>query len=92
MKNMRSIFKITMIVLMLCLFVATPVFADISMSFPSGGTAISNVTTSAKKVWGTVTTIVQILAFAAIVFAGVRYMFASADQKADIVDAANEII
>ena len=29
-------------------------------------------------------TIVQILAVAAVVFAGVRYMFASADQKADI--------
>lgn len=44
----------------------------------------SAVSTAAQKVWGTVTTIVQILAVAAVVFAGVRYMFASADAKADI--------
>ena len=44
----------------------------------------SNVKTAAQKVWGTVATVVQILAVAAVVVAGVRYMFASADAKADI--------
>ena len=34
--------------------------------------------------WSTVATIVQILSVACFVFAGLRYMFASADQKADI--------
>lgn len=37
-----------------------------------------------SRVWGTVTLILQILAVAAIVITGIRYMFASADQKADI--------
>ena len=37
-----------------------------------------------KRVWGTVSLILQILAVAAIVIAGIRYMFASADGKADI--------
>ncbi len=42
------------------------------------------VNDTVNKVWGSVTLILQVLAIAAIVFAGVRYMFASADQKADI--------
>ena len=37
-----------------------------------------------KDVWATVVTVVQVLAVACVVFAGLRYMFASADQKADI--------
>ena len=32
----------------------------------------------------TVLTVLQILAIAAVVFAGVKYMFAAADQKAEI--------
>ena len=42
------------------------------------------VGTAANNAWAAVRLILQILAVAAIVFAGVRYMFASADQKADI--------
>src|SRR5574344_1943528 len=60
------------------------VFADINPADPNGGTAISNVTQLGKDVWATIRILVQIAAIAAIVFAGVRYMFASADQKADI--------
>ena len=44
----------------------------------------STITQAAGRTWATVVTIVQILAVAAVVFAGLRYMFASADQKADI--------
>lgn len=40
--------------------------------------------TSILKVWGTVLLILQILSVAAIVIAGIRYMFASAEGKADI--------
>lgn len=58
--------------------------ADIDTSFPEAGTEIEKVTSLGKNVWATVIFVVRILAFAAIVFAGVRYMFASADQKADI--------
>ena len=76
--------RVIMVVFMLALFVVTPVFA-ISTDFPTGNASgIGTINASAKKIWGTVTTIVQILAFAAVVFAGLRYMFASADQKADI--------
>lgn len=37
-----------------------------------------------KRIWGTVSLILQILAVAAVVIAGIRYMFASADAKANI--------
>lgn len=37
-----------------------------------------------NNVWGIILVILQVAAIAALVFAGVRYMFASADQKADI--------
>lgn len=82
-KNM--IMRVAVIIVMIVAFVAAPVFADISTDFPDGSiVGITKVDTSVKKVWSTVMTIVQILAFAAVVFAGLRYMFASADQKADI--------
>ena len=68
--------------------VVTSVFA---IDVPSSGSALTGgqtgagtVTGAAQNVWATVITIVQILAVAAVVFAGLRYMFASADQKADI--------
>ena len=51
---------------------------------PDKGSEITEVTSLGKDIWSTLTVIVQIAAIAAIVFAGVRYMFASAEDKADI--------
>ena len=84
MKKINILLRVMSLVLMLTLVVCSPVFADISMNFPSSSGQITQVNTSVSKIWGTVTFIVQILAFAAVVFAGLRYMFSSADQKADI--------
>lgn len=50
----------------------------------TGGTSSNEITGVAKDIWATVAIIIQILAVAAVVFAGLRYMFASADAKADI--------
>lgn len=36
------------------------------------------------SIWATIAVLVQIASVACVVFAGLRYMFASADQKADI--------
>ena len=58
-----------------------------SLTKVSNGAVVSgstDVIDAAKGVWNTAATIIQILAVAAVVFAGVRYMFASADAKADI--------
>lgn len=46
--------------------------------------SIGTVDTAVQKIWGTVLTVLQVLAVAALVFAGVKYMFASAEGKADI--------
>lgn len=60
--------------------------AGITVTDPgmSDGMVISGIKEKTKDVWATVVFVVQILAVGCIVFAGLRYMFASADQKADI--------
>lgn len=83
---MKKLLKILPVVMIVC-FAFTSAFAipvgTVSNAI-EGGNAATTVTSAAQNVWQTVVTIVQILAVAAIVFAGLRYMFASADQKADI--------
>ena len=80
---MKKLMKVLPAVLMVAV-VLTSVFADIEIKDPPKGNEITAVTNLASSIWGTVVVIVQILAVAAVVFAGLRYMFASADQKADI--------
>ena len=83
---MKKLIKILPVVMVVCM-VVTSVFAVSSENLDAalqGGSTATNVTNAAKGIWNTVVTIVQILAVAAVVFAGLRYMFASADQKADI--------
>lgn len=86
MKNKTIIKHIAVIMVFSLLFLVTPnMYATgIGTSIPSGGTASGNLTGAANKIWNTVAYIVQFLAIGAIVFAGVRYMFAAADKKADI--------
>ena len=79
---MKKLMKIMPVVLVMCL-VLTNVFA-VPSTFPDTNEGVGTINDAATTAWSTVVTIVQILAFAALVFAGVRYMFASADQKADI--------
>lgn len=74
--------------LLVFVFVVSHVFAlninDVTKPFEDKGNGIDEVENAAGKIWATIVTIVQILAIAAVVFAGLRYMFASADAKADI--------
>lgn len=48
------------------------------------GTVDANMKKTANRVSGTVFTILQIAAFGGIIFAGIKYMYSSADQRADI--------
>ena len=83
---MKKLLKILPVVIMVC-FAFTSAFAVSAGNLDQviqGGTAASKITGTARNIWQTVATIVQILSIAAVVFAGLRYMFASADQKADI--------
>lgn len=89
MKKSKKIFLTILPVFMILavMFVTfTPaVMAEgVNTEFPNTGSGIKKVEDIGERVWSTVVFVVRILAFAAIVFAGVRYMFASADQKADI--------
>lgn len=91
MKKSKKILLAIIPVVLVLLVVSTNVFAVSDMfnmdslnNAVSGGSASTNATNAVQGVWKTVLLILQILAVAAIVIAGVRYMFASADTKAEI--------
>lgn len=95
MKKSRKIFATVLPILMLVavMFVsfAPSIMADTTtnvvkdvMDIAGKSDGVGKVDDAVAAIWSTVLTILQILAVAAIVIAGVRYMFASADQKADI--------
>lgn len=81
----KKICKICSILFIFIIFLGTfSVYANNVPHTPSGGVAINKVEKVAGNVWATAEKIIQVLAVAAIVFAGLRYMFSSADGKADI--------
>jgi len=82
----KKLYKVCSILFIFIIFLGTfSVYADQPKN-PSdlGGNAVNAVTDKVGNVWKTFERVVQILAVAAVVFAGVRYMFASADGRADI--------
>lgn len=81
-KIMLRLVPVFLVLTLICVSTAN-IFA-ITPTQPSSGTPNSKITGLANNIWGTVAVIIQILAIAAIIIAGVRYMFASADEKADI--------
>jgi type IV secretory pathway VirB2 component (pilin) len=81
----KFILRVMPIVLVAVLVLTSNVFAytvDKNLTNPNGG--IKTIENSVNNIWGTVLTVLRILAVAAVVFAGVKYMFASAEGKADI--------
>ena len=87
MKKMTKILCRVLPVVLVGLLVVSNVFGVTfnSTMIPSGTNSGSGtVEKLTGNIWGTVITIVRILAVAAVVFAGVRYMMASANDKADI--------
>lgn len=82
-RTKKIMLRVLPILLVLMVVVTTNVFA-INAVKPSGGNAITGITGKVNDIWATVASIIQILAIAAIIIAGVRYMFSSADTKADI--------
>lgn len=92
MKKSKKIFlRILPVLIVLMVVFTTNVFAANPAGFSNfNGDMQVNANTGGKtvkvigNVWGIVLTVLQVAAIAAIVFSGVRYMFASADSKADI--------
>lgn len=83
-RSKKIMLRILPVLMILMVVFVGNVLAVGTPTAPQGGTSSPAVTSVANNVWATIATIVQILAIAAVVFAGVRYMFASADAKADI--------
>lgn len=79
----KFMLRVMPIVLVAVLMVGNVVFA-IDPQEPTSGQAISGIVNVSNNIWATIAAVVQILAVAAVIIAGVRYMFASADTKADI--------
>jgi len=86
MKNLRKVAVVCTFLFVVMAVVGSVYGVNVPTANQITGTTNTSTTVGnvAKGVWSTVTTIVQILAVAAVVFAGIRYMFASADAKADI--------
>ena len=79
--------KIIASLVVVCMVVLAGVFVTtyaVNASFPSGSSSVGTMSTVVGKTWNTASTVVQVIAVAAVVFAGVRYMFASAEKRADI--------
>lgn len=88
-KSKKVFLRILPVVLVLMVVTSSSVFgfnnftADMNIGTTTNE-GITSANTAVSKVWNTVVLILQILAVAAVVLAGVRYMFASPDGKADI--------
>ena len=78
----KFMLRVMPIVLVALVMLGGSVFAAYDPFKPTG--SVGKVDDLVNNVWGTVFNILRVLAVAAIVFAGVKYMFASAEGKADL--------
>ena len=84
-KSRKLVLRLVPVFLVLTLIaVSTANVFAIEVKDPEKGREFTTLTNFFKNGWATAATIIQILAIAAIIIAGLRYMFASANEKADI--------
>ncbi|MBR5228125.1 MAG: hypothetical protein IKV94_05780 [Clostridia bacterium] len=84
MNKITKVFLILFVAVLVCSQVFANDIGNVEDPFINTNPGIGTLNDTVKDVWATVIVIVQILAVAAVVFAGLRYMFASSDAKADI--------
>jgi len=94
---MKNIMKITALFVMICVFstcvFATGVFSDSDIQDALNENSGSRTLNAATRgVWSFVKTTIQVASIGAIIFAGIRYMLASADQKADIKKSMGTLV
>lgn len=86
----RKIVILMMLIFMLLTFGLNTINADstVGNEFDYGniqsGKVPDNVKTTLDKIWGSASLILKIAAVGGVIFAGISYMYASADQKADL--------
>lgn len=87
----KRFFLVVFIVLIVFITCVHFVYAG-AASFPNGGVENSNIKSATEKIWGSVLKIAQILSFMAIIFAGIRYMLASSEGRAEIKKSISILI
>ena len=86
-KKNKYILTMMFIIFVLSILFVPKVFASNEPLAPwiePGQNGVTKVDSIAKRVWPTILRVVQIAAFSGLIIAGIRYMFASATDKADI--------
>ena len=83
MKRIIAVFLIVMVVFTLP-SVCYATYGDVTVNLPGGTSGNDMLNKAVGNVWETFALIIQVLSIGTVVFAGLRYMFASADKKADI--------
>lgn len=82
---MKKMSKILSVVAMIVVFVLCFQFVLANQAtIPSAGQANDKINNASLKVFGTFYLIARIIGFALLMVAGVRYMFAAADTRANI--------
>lgn len=85
--KVRKVLIIIFLVFFINILLFGNVFADYMVTKPEGETNsgdIGTAKTTIENVWGTLRTILMLTALGVFVFAGVRFIFASPQVKADI--------
>ncbi len=84
-KSKKILLRVLPVLMVMFVLIASPIFGiDVKDPDSLGGKGSTDISNVAGNIWQTISTVVQVVAIAAVVLAGVRYMFASADAKADI--------
>ena len=81
-KIMLKVIPVLFLVFMV--FVSTSGVFGVDPVAPTNGTSSSKISGLTGNIWSTAVVVIQTVAIASIVLAGIRYMFAPADVKADI--------
>ena len=87
-KSKKIILRLIPVLLLVVVMLNASVFGFSDFADPDsydiGGGDAGTLGTTVNNLWAVISMVLKIAAVAAIIFAGVRYMFASADAKADI--------
>lgn len=92
---MKKKIGLFLIITLIVLIIGNFVYADIldyNAPINSSGSGSTSLDKSVRSVWKIIQTILQVSAVGVFLFAGVRYMMASADQKADIKKSMTTLV
>lgn len=76
-----------MLVLVIGISLFSSCFATVDTVTPPTGTKtvdMAKFEKAASNIWGVVRTVLQVAAFTSFIWVGIKYMFASADQKGEL--------